>query len=180
MSIANSLQQEKFQTRWRTLQRCQHTGAPAPWNRWLADRGSLTRHLITASQGNFCVRLLKQGWGYPTRSEALLLKIPPRQWAVIREVELQGNGQPWVYARSVIPAATLTGRERQLHGVGSRSLGSVLFRNPTMRRGPMQITHLSSGKQRFYARRSLFLLSNKPLLVCEVFLPSLSQVNYQP
>lgn len=181
MPIPSRLKSHQFNTRWSSLRRVSQLHAPVRWRPWLTDRQSLTQHLIAASQGHFKVRLIKQGWGRPTHSEARALNIPPRQLAVIREVQLLGNDQVWVYARSVIPASTLTGRERQLHHVGNRSLGSVLFSDPTMRRGPLQISRLTlSDGQSVWARRSKFYLSGKPLLVCEVFLPALEQVHYRP
>jgi chorismate--pyruvate lyase len=152
--------------------------APPQWYSWLTDSGSLTQRLVKLSQGDFQVEVVRQGWFLPTRSEARALRMRSRQHALIREVRLLGKGQTWVYARSIIPAKTLTGRQRQLRMLGNRSLGSLLFSDPSMRRGPLQISQLllDTG-ERVWARRSLFYLSGKPLLVCEVFLPELLQVN---
>ena len=160
--------------RWYTLRRPACTDAPLHWRKWLLDPGSLTQRLVNASQGNFRVEVIRQGWYHPTRSEAKALGMRPRQLAIIREVQLIGNGQPWVFARSVIPATTLTGKQRELNFIGSRSLGTILFRDPTMRRGPLQISRLKlRDGDAAWARRSLFYLSEKPLLVSEVFLPAL-------
>lgn len=170
-----------FDVRWTGLRRLTRLHAPQCWQRWLTDRGSLTQHLLNASHGNFRVEVVRQGWARPTRSEALELGISLRQLALIREVRLIGNDQVWVYARSIIPASTITGRERQLHHVGNRSLGSILFSDATMRRGPLQISCLKlTDQEQVWARRSTFFLSGKPLLVCEVFLPALQQVHYSP
>lgn len=179
--IPSALRSMSFDVRWTGLRRVTRLHAPQCWQRWLTDRASLTQHLLTASQGNFRVEVVRQGWARPTRSEALALGIPMRQLALIREVQLLGNDQVWVYARSIIPASTMTGRERQLSHIGNRSLGTILFTDPTMRRGPLQITQLNLiNQQKVWARRSTFFLSGKPLLVCEVFLPALEQVNYCP
>jgi chorismate--pyruvate lyase len=156
------------------------TRLPAQWQSWLTDRGSLTQHLILASDGDFQVKLLNLAWDYPTVDEARLLSIPTRQKALIRTVSLEGLGQSWVVARTVIPVTTLIGSERQLHGIGQRSLGSVLFKDRTMRRGPLQTAALKDQHRTLWARRSVFTLSKKPLLVAEVFLPPLEQVDYQP
>jgi chorismate--pyruvate lyase len=179
--IASALTALNFDVRWISLRRVTRLHAPQCWQRWLTDRASLTQHLIRASEGDFQVEVVRQGWGRPTRSEALTLGIPMRQLALIREVRLIGNQQVWVYARSIIPASTLTGQERQLNHVGNRSLGTILFSDPTMHRGPLQISRLKlSDQQEVWARRSKFFLSGKPLLVCEVFLPALQQVHYSP
>ncbi|GGK61791.1 chorismate--pyruvate lyase family protein [Amphritea balenae] len=179
MPIPAALNQNSFDVRWYTLRRPASPDAPACWRKWLLDSGSLTQRLIQASKGDFRVEVVRQLWGRPTRSEARELGIPHRQMALIREVQLIGNGQPWVFARTIIPASTLTGKQRELNYLGSRSLGTVLFKDPTMQRGALQISKLRllSGET-VWARRSRFLLSGKPLLVAEVFLPALQKVNY--
>ena len=173
-----ALTRQSFDTRWITLCSPYHKVAPAAWYSWLTDSGSLTQRLVKLSEGQFRVEVIRQGWYLPTRSEAKALGMRSRQYALIREVQLFGKEQIWVYARSIIPATTLTGRQRQLRMLGNRSLGSLLFSDPSMRRGPLQVSRLQLQDQRpVWARRSLFYLSNKPLLVCEVFLPELLQVN---
>lgn len=176
-----ALNQNHFNLRWHALKRPATTAAPRIWRQWLLNRGSLTQHLIQASDGQFKVKLIRQQWGFPSRTEALALKIPTRQRVLIREVQLLGHEQPWVSARTIIPASTLTGKQRKLHSLGSRSLGSILFRDPSMKRSPLEISQLKlSNGDTAWARRSLFYLANKPLLVAEVFLPALQQVNYRP
>lgn len=173
-----ALTRQSFDTRWTTLRRSYHQVAPTEWYSWLTDSGSLTQRLVKLSQGNFRVEVVRQGWMRPTRSEAKALNMHSRQFALAREVQLIGKGTPWVYARSIIPAQTLTGRQRQLRMLGNRSLGSLLFTDPSMRRGPLQISCLRlQDERKVWARRSVFYLSGKPLLVCEVFLPELQQVN---
>ncbi|MDO6562430.1 chorismate lyase [Amphritea sp. 1_MG-2023] len=177
MSVA--LNQNRFDIRWYALKRPATTDAPRIWRKWLLDNGSLTQRLIQASNGHFKVKVLRQEWGRPSRAEARALNISGRQKVLIREVQLLGYHQPWVFARTIIPASTLTGKQRKLHTLGSRSLGSVLFRDPSMKRSPLEISRLTLNTgEMTWARRSLFYLANKPLLVAEVFLPALQQVNY--
>lgn len=155
------------------------------WRSWLLDRGSLTQRLINASNGDFRVRKLQQSWQYPTPSEAACLGLKPRQLAMVREVELLCHNQPWVYARSVFPQATLTGRLRSLKKLDTRPLGALLFSEPSMRRSHFEVAALnnanlanyfSSTSDRFaWGRRSLFFIDEKPLLVAEIFLPALEQ-----
>ncbi|WP_027858363.1 chorismate--pyruvate lyase family protein [Marinobacterium jannaschii] len=177
MPIPSALTKASFDTRWTSLRRPTEQQVPRYWRSWLTDRGSLTQRLVRLSQGDFRVEVVWQGWSRPTRSEAKALNMRTRQRALIREVQLIGRDQAWVYARSVFPATTLTGSQRQLKLIGTRSLGTILFRDPTMRRGPLQVSRLQlKDRQAVWARRSLFYLSDKPLLVCEVFLPALQQV----
>ncbi|WP_067868026.1 chorismate--pyruvate lyase family protein [Neptuniibacter marinus] len=178
MPIKAALTRQSFDTRWKSLRRPYQQVAPQQLRTWFTDHGSLTQRLIKLSKGDFRVEVVQQGWFRPTRSEAKALKMDYRQVALIREVQLIGNGQPWVFARSIIPAQTLSGAERQLRVLGNRSLGSLLFSDPTMRRGRLQICRLSlNSTEKVWARRSVFFLSKKPLLVSEVFLPQLLQVN---
>ncbi len=153
---------------------------PAHWRAWLYDSGSLSQRLQRAAGGEFSVRVLSECWQYPNADEARALGISPRRRALIREVELLGrNAEPWVFARTVIPATTLTGVERRLLRLGSRSLGSYLFRDPSLERAPLRACRLQdSGGQHYWARRSVFRLHHKPLLVCEVFLPAMEHVQY--
>ncbi|MGH1462864.1 MAG: chorismate--pyruvate lyase family protein [Neptuniibacter sp.] len=178
MPVNTALTRQSFDSRWITLRRPYHQVAPSEWYSWLTDNGSLTQRLVKQSQGDFRVEVVRQGWFLPTRSEANALNMRSRQFALVREVRLIGKGSDWVYARSIIPATTLTGRQRQLRMLGNSSLGQLLFSDPSMRRGPLQISKLklNDGKK-LWARRSVFFLSDKPLLVCEVFLPEILKVN---
>lgn len=105
--------------------------------------------------------------------------------AWVREVQLLCDRQPWVYARTVVPVTTLTGAQRRLAHLGDRPLGAFLFADPSMSRGPVELAPVSSGQAMFceavaglasepgeiWARRSVFRVGNKPLLVTEIFLP---------
>jgi chorismate--pyruvate lyase len=92
-----------------------------------------------------------------------------------------------VFARTVIPRATLTGPRRRLTRLKTRPLGAVLFADPSMQRGPVEIArltprdklypvalrHLGRQPPEIWGRRSLFTLGGKPLLVSEIFLPGI-------
>jgi len=178
LPLHRSLSSAALGTRWRSYRRVPNTRLPHRWREWLLDPGSLTQRLTEASGGHFRVELRFQGWGKPSRSEARSLGIDPRQQAMIREVCLLGYDQAWVYARSIIPATTLNGPLRKLRHLGNRSLGTLLFKDPGMYRGPIETTTLRVPGlcEPAHARRSVFYLNRKPLLVCEVFLPSLLRV----
>lgn len=162
---------------------------PVKLRPWLLGRGSLTTQLVAASGGDFKVEVLSQSVAKVYASEARSLQLKPGQLALIREVILYGCGQPWVFARSVIPLSTLTGRLRSLRKLDNRPLGHHLFSYPSMRRSPIEVSLLTqrhrylpercSERQatdklaaKTWARRSIFHLDDKPLLVSEVFLDS--------
>ncbi len=152
---------------------------------WLLDRASLTQRIIGACDGLFRVRVLSQHWTRPMSNEAKALGMRRSGHALVRQVLLLCNDVPWVYARTVIPRRTLTGRQRRLAHLKSRSLGAMLFADPSMRRGELQLVRLTDRDKLhaivaqqldqppavIWGRRSVFTLSKKPLLVSEIFLP---------
>ncbi len=143
---------------------------------WLLDNSSLTRRIIgfcTSNNSQFSVRVLKQGKTFPTVAETTKLNIKTRQLAYIREVLLYCGDKPVVYAKTIIPLSTLTGKQRQLASLGNRPLGAYLFSQHDLSRDPIEISHLSHQHHQLWARRSTFYLQDKPLLVYEVFLPDL-------
>ena len=172
---------------WRSASRLQRREVPEPVLRWLLDPASLTRRLTDACRGRFSVQVLAQGWSRPLYNEMHVLGLRASAHALLREVYLLCDGLPWVYARTVIPRETLTGRHRRLAYLKSRPLGAVLFADPGMERGPVEVTTLTPCDRlyraatrslpvpppRVWGRRSLFLLDHKPLLVGEFFLPGI-------
>ena len=87
-----------------------------------------------------------------------------------------------MYARSVIPISTLRGPQRRLASLGNKPLGAYLFRNPSLKRGPLEVATITLFNNTapslditgpIYGRRSKFFLQQKPLLVAEIFMPAL-------
>jgi chorismate--pyruvate lyase len=172
-------------TRWQPY-RCYRRGKiPAALAVWLLDPASLTRRLQGLCAGEFRVRVLSQVRGRPRRDEARALGMRRGGLAVIRQVELLCDQQPWVYARTVIPESSLSGRLRRLARLGTRPLGAMLFADRGMRRGVVELARILPGQALFadvvrgqqpdhgeiWGRRSVFRLAHKPLLVSEIFLP---------
>lgn len=161
------------------------SGIPDPMHHWLKDRGSLTKRLIDFCQGQFSVRLLHQGWAQPLNTEARLLGTRRAETSMVREVELLCDTQPLVFARTLIPATSMTGGARRLAQLGNKPLGAVLFADPATRRTRIQVArispryplyaaatdHLDNKPDELWGRRTLFLYAGKPILVNEIFLP---------
>ncbi len=156
---------------------------------WLYDPASLTARLIAACDQQFRVQVLSQGWGTPFHNEIKRLGLRARHKALIREVYLYCGDTPWVFARTVIPRSTLIGKQKYLANLGSKPLGAILFADPHMRRDQFEVACITPGEYLYNAatqasakkpgqiwgRRSVFYLSNKPLLVNEIFLPAIAQ-----
>lgn len=174
-----------FEPVWRT--RTSLFADPVPENvaSWVYDPGSLTRRVQQFCNGNFRVEVIAQYRGRPLLNEATRLQVPADQAALIREVYLYCDALPWVYARTIIPHTTLTGRQRHLAHLGNRPLGAALFADPSMRRDEVEVAcmrpfhrlfdtataTLGQSPEMIWGRRSVFYIGGKPLLVNEVFLP---------
>jgi len=148
---------------------------------WLGDDGSLTRKLVALSKDQFEVQVLRQEVATPGAAEANALKMTQQTPVMIREVVLKGRGRPWVFARSILPMTTMTGRLAGLRTLSNQPLGELLFQDPSMTREPLEAAclparilsvpaALAAGDEPLWARRSVFFLDQKPLLVSEVFL----------
>jgi chorismate lyase len=172
--------------RWRRLAP-PHTD---PWRPWLAWRGSLTWR-IRAREADFRVRLVRQGPRVPNDDECRQLGQPAHRLALVREVLLLSKGEPVVLAHSIAAWRDLSGVWRGLRGLGARPLAEALFTDPLVRRESLEFVRLDPRhplwKQAraltglelpvLRARRSRFVKRGRPLLVTEVFLPSLIRLD---
>lgn len=147
------------------------TGAPAgAWRSWLQEKGSLTLRLKNHAQHSFKVRVLSEQLTTALPNEmALLGCIKQRSW--VRQVVLEVDGKPWVFARSVMPLDSRGLAYRRLLQVGDKALGQVLFNDPLIKRGPFVFcvpNQLSLPS--LWGRASCFSGQNLRLLVAEHFL----------
>lgn len=151
--------------RWYTTRQCSHF-LPDDLKPWLLSQGSLTQQLTRFAHGEFHVQPFSEGFTAIERHESHFLHTPIGEFAWVREAYLYGNeDRPWVKARSIVPIQTLKGQGLRLRYLGNRSLGSLLFQRTTPE-CIRQIAKLPEG----WARRSLYIWHNQPLIVQEVFL----------
>lgn len=146
---------------------------------WLFDERSLTRRLTDLSANGFSVAPLREGWLPLRDDECAALDVPPGSTGWVREVYLRGNGQPWVFARSVAARQALEGSGLDLQQLGSRSLGELLFSDQAFARGELQVCRYPGAwlpaeavQDGLWARRSCFRREQLAVLVAEVFLPA--------
>ena len=174
----------RYEPEWRVIASERGSGLPKPWRDWLLHHGSLTARLQQRCAGQLTVEVLSQDWRVPVSSEQRHLALEPEQTALVREVVLSGNGDPWVYARSIIPKATFECALKPGHELGDEPLGAWLFSEPSMTRGAIEVAKVTRDYLiafqpshyvcQMWARRSVFRVRAKPLLVIEVFLPALN------
>lgn len=151
---------------------------------WLYDDKSLTVKL-EAFPNKFSVKVKQQVKMKPNKQ--LSGYFNHVQKILVREVLLCLDKIPVIYAQTEIPVSTLTNAQTELSHIGNNSLGKILFRDPSMIRGEIEVTSFSTNSvlhnfcqtidqntdKTLWARRSLFYINKKPLLVSELFLPAL-------
>lgn len=175
-----------YESRWWRSHEWWRLNIRAEHRSWLLDAGSLTARLRAICHVNFAVHVRTQSWGKPLRSEQRELDCERNPWSFIREVILQCDEEPVVFARTVVPSTTLNKGQRRLLRLGSKPLGELLFRDRKMERDGIEVTYLKPGDVLFHralgpagdvggiwGRRCVFRLHGQPLLVNEIFLPNL-------
>jgi chorismate lyase len=153
---------------------------------WLTNRGSLTAKIM-ANFDNFNLIRLQQHLATPFNDERRALELRFGEYAVIREVILRDGATPLVFAHTAANPRDLRGAWRGLSRLGNRPLAEMLFHDPEVSRMAIEYKQLPPShplvnaivavstvtRQILWARRSVFLKNNRPLMVTEVFLPSL-------
>lgn len=148
---------------------------------WLTEPGSLTARCLRCCQV-FKVRVLRQSMQTAPFDSR-------RQQLPVREVLLECDGVPVIFALSTL-STTRGGRlGRWFSNLGGRSLGSLLFTYPGFHRSKIEYARIdrhhplfrrvfvhSPGGSCFWARRSRHSLGPVSVLVTEVFLPAVTSI----
>ena len=129
--------------------------------------------------------LLKEATEQPADTESQLLELSSEAQSQVREVVLHGPGNPWIYARTVVPVS----ESKLILDLGTTPLGSILFTSSELRRVSLEVMQIDPEHRLYqqakkyvdiesksiglWARRSLWANSeaDKKLLLLEVFLP---------
>jgi chorismate--pyruvate lyase len=163
---------------------------PSPEMRaWLSDTASLTMKL-TAVSSQFRIRRLRQEHSLCLADEFEEAGLARRCRVQEREVLLQCDGCPMVFAHTILPLSATASDWPFFGRLGERSLGTTLFGDPRVTRGALQFAHLKAQhplvrrasaavggiRQPLYARRCTYRRNNGVLLVTEVFLPAMHEM----
>ncbi|MGJ9417035.1 chorismate--pyruvate lyase family protein [Massilia sp. CMS3.1] len=162
-------------------------GTDAAMRDWLATRGSLTARLVAAS-GTFRVRRLHQKAAPCSFEEAAPIGLARRERVWEREVMLCCDGVPVVFGHTVVPMSATASDWPLFSALGERSLGTTLFHDPRVVRGPLEFARLRGSHPLlararaalggnldghvFHARRCVYRRHQGLLMVTEVFLPA--------
>ena len=173
--------------KWQRNRRLWAQEIPAKILDWIFDPASLTARLRAVCPGRFHVAVLAQRWLRPAHGEARALGMRPGRYGLVRQVYLCCGDRTLVFARTVIPPGTLSGKERKLASLKTRPLGALLFAEPSLRRVQVSVERLVPGDALYatasraiqnkpkviWGRRSLFTIKRKALMVSEYFLPDI-------
>lgn len=134
---------------------------------WLMELGSMTQRFEQCCQ-KVTVMPYQEGFISILDSADEKACLPKSQRYWLREVVLCGDNIPWLLGRTLIPEEALIGENKQLVNLNTVPLGRFLFQESALQRDFIHI-----GQQNaHWLRRSRFQLSEKPLLLTEVFLPA--------
>ena len=154
---------------------------------WLTTKGSLTARLVGGSD-TFRVQRLHQHAALCSLEEADPIGLPRRERVWEREVLLCCDGAPAVFGHTVVPMSATAADWPLFSALGERSLGTTLFYDPLVARGPLEFARLRASHplvrrmqsalgnemlgNEFYARRCVYRRHQGLLMVTEVFLPA--------
>lgn len=170
---------------WRNYLPQTDQGLPPLVKGWVGLETSMTAAVGRAAAGPITVTVRRQEDGPLYDDEAGFF--PDGDPATLREVCLGHAGEPLLLARTVFTSNILRTHPR-IVGLGDRPLGSLLFagERPSpytarqfslIRPGaplyPLIRWRYDGPEQGLWARRTLFVLFEAPLLVTEIFLPAL-------
>lgn len=159
---------------------------------WLLFPGSFMKRLQEYGTHDACVKVIFQGWLPPLEEEGIFLNVEKNVDVWVREVLISSGVQPLMFARSVFPANVLEGKYGAFQQLENRSLGTLLFDDPQVMRGEFQFANLdketfwhnqsfryvTQPDENLWARRSLFHIQDKALLLTEVFFPTIEDIKH--
>ena len=152
---------------------------PAAW-RLISHQGSLTKHLRHITNHQIEHRLLSANWGCTLPSEQQALKLTEEEPAWIRHIEWRYHNNRWVFARVVIPQATVIDTQHTLPAVGVQSLGEILFLDDNPPHQTFFFSPIDKNNTDYpieteaplWARHAIVHYQNAPLLITEIFFPN--------
>ena len=172
---------------WGPLERVEQHASSALLS-WLAEPGLLTARIRALCGERMRFRMLG-----PLRSSRLSDELQARlglhdQRCLLREIEFCCDGERVVYAQTVLPESTLQ-RYPWLRELGDSPLGESLRQaSEPLEREPLEYAALppdsalaiaasdatpDAQQETLWARRGVYRLGARPILVQEVFLPAL-------
>ena len=155
---------------------------------WLIGKGLLTQRVKDVCGKAYRLRMIEQNTGLlDAAQKASLLRNDSA--GLFREIKMFCGDKVWVYARTIIPDSTLN-RHPWLAEIGDAALGETLNDLSGVERSSFEYAWLPASDPvatralrgaeikpaGLWARRYRFTLHGAPLLVQELFFPTIGQV----
>ena len=110
---------------------------PNALREWVLHKGSFMLKL--KEQGfNPIVHVIQQEWKPASIDQENSLQCQDAE-ILCREVLISDGDKKFMYAETLFPRSTLTGKEAQLAHLNNKSLGSILFTDPNWERGEFEV-----------------------------------------
>ncbi len=136
---------------------------------WLTHPGLLTERVRAVDPAHFALNVLRESAEGTDH---------------LRDIELTSGGQPWIVARTRVPAPTLAANP-WLRNIGARSLGVALGEHTSVTRSDFDYAQLYDDRplialalgraalpsQALWVRRSTFSVNGAPLELQEAYMP---------
>ncbi|MCG8325440.1 MAG: chorismate lyase [Thiotrichales bacterium] len=149
--------------------------------------GSLTEYLSRACTCELGLEIREESWQRAMSTELINADRRINRYFFVREINLSCGDTPILYGRSLFPRASYHYCKHQLKKLGARPLGNWLFNDERICRVQTQIGKIGKANRlyqlamrdqddepgKLWGRRSVYSVNGYPLLVIEIFLPSL-------
>ncbi|MDX1519721.1 MAG: chorismate lyase [Gammaproteobacteria bacterium] len=153
----------------------------------LTCEGSLTEYISGYCAGGLELKIKNEKWQRPVTGELPGYGRIGKRQLYIREITLNCGDARFIYGRSLFSRRSYRYCRRQLERLGDRPLGEWLFGDRRIQRMHTQIGRIPKLSRlyrlaipgetvrpaKLWGRRSLYSVNGHPLLVIEIFLPSL-------
>ena len=170
---------------WSSLADCEPRVAEA-LRPWLAEPGLLTARVRAACGEAMSLRMVRLERVALAPGLRVALGVEDVD-CLLREVEIGCGATRWIFAQSLFPSSSVE-RYPWLGELGDRGLGEALSRVEDVRREPLEYLELppshelaraalgtDESNRALWARRAVYRLGGRPILVQEVFLPGLGR-----
>ncbi len=137
---------------------------------------ALKRHYQT-----FCVRVLFQHFALASRDECEALGMKESNEVFVRQVLLEGDNEARTVGRVIVPLSTYHNHRTHFQQLDNKPIGeTLLYHRSDVIRETFEYAFVKEidsqvpfSEHGLWSRRSVFRLQNDPLLVTDLFLPTL-------
>ncbi|MEP6549014.1 MAG: chorismate lyase [Gammaproteobacteria bacterium] len=174
--------------RWLPAERLGQLSVDSQVRPWLIGKGLLTQRLKAVCGERFGLRLVDQWTAVLGAAYQTALRSTDNA-GLFRDVEMSNNNSVWVFEQAVMPDSTLVAHP-WLAELGDSALGETLSDLSGVERSSYEYAWLPAGEAvtaralrdaqvkpaGLWARRSRLSLRSAPLLIQELFFPSMGHV----